>query len=340
MTTNHYNPSFQHPALRNRPNAWDCIPAAYEAVGLEPPAKPTADILGALAAKDSPSDILDTLEARFLNGNDGPELADEYRQAWLDATFYEAASKRLHAAQATTRSRRINEDGIRDALRELAPEVDKLAARLADAAGKMHPAAPLDQLAAHETGTVAEVGQCFDIAIALSAVASLHDSPELPSLDNLHDVQRLAPANKVLRFLPVLHLPITGYPEPSSVEEVAAGVGNEPHEGHTSVLALIEAANHGADELLVNVARGRYPGVTIRLAETPQEIAKRVQRVVDAMTSKAYTYERAQAHRTGMFTGAGQKIEQWAIFVLAHGAGVPAELVTTERKAPILGRRR
>ena len=330
--TNHYNPTFQMPELRRRPQAYECVPAAYAAAELEAPARPTARILDVLAAKDKPRDVLDDLEARYINGADEPERLDELRRAWIDATFYDAVNVRLNSANPQ-RVSRVNEGAIQSALNRLAHEVETMAGGFADAAAKLDPAVPFDSLAAYERDAVAEMGASVDALKALGIIASLHDSPR-------YDGTADARVRALLPLLPILNLPEVGYAEPRSVEDVANGVGVEPRDGHESVVALMQAASVDRDVAPINVAQGRYPGVTIRLAQNPSILAQRIQRAIHATEARPYTHAEAQAHRQGRFTGAGQRIDDWAVYVLAHHGGVSPDLVTKERSVSIAARRR
>lgn len=154
---------------------------------------------------------------------------------------------------------------LADAAADLTPAVDRVIKRLATAAAKLPAGSaaldPETNIANDSGGALQEARACLTL---LAQAASIHQGTApgmIPvALNNL--------------------LPIVDLPE-ATVEEVKASIGesvvttNEEDLGSTrTIRKLNEEAKDNTDLVLVDIARGAYPGVKLALA-TPQQMNER-----------------------------------------------------------------
>lgn len=195
-----------------------------------------------------------------------------------------------------------------NALHDLAPRFALEAKALTKAAKELHPDLPTDPTEAIRYGSAQALAKAVQSLYVLGAIASLHTKGWASRRDDRQALVSLAT---------VLDIPDAGYTEPTSVADVAKGVGVEPLAGTRTVYALANAAAVSLDHALVRVARGDFPDVTIALAADQSVIAKRIARIDRAFNSEPYTLEDARATQRG-YVGPVTNAPAWPRYVIAH----------------------
>lgn len=299
------------------PSLWATISTAYEAAGLPVPPDPNEHTPGSLKGTESADDVTDSLKAAFLDGHDldADALAD-YEQRWHAAQFAQAAQGAIARARHSRASIQ-GADVLANALHDLAPRFDSDAKALSKAAKALHPSQPLDPADAIANGSGQALTKAQGTLRVLAGIASLHVIGR-----DTYPGDRQA----IVALAPVLDFPVTGYPEPRSVDDAAKGIGTEPHAGTRTVQALAAVATQSRDLALVHVARGDFPGVTIALAADQAAIATRLARIATAFDSLPYTYERARQTQRG-YMGQQENAPAWVRYVIAHRTGQNSQYV-------------
>ncbi|WP_256842564.1 hypothetical protein [Ornithinimicrobium cryptoxanthini] len=261
--------------MTNELNQLSHIEAAYLCAGLEAPKRANA-VLDLLGEQPTMTETAAVLAREAVDGVPDP-------QAWLDG-----AMVRIRDAQALDALRiEVNmaipvatslaiPALVDDAAQALAPAVDKAAKALAKAAKALPTKGDpfdLSTIVANHTSREAETAQAA--LVELSAYAGAHLS--VMGGDKI--------AREVAPLLPIITVPVCVVEQrPRTLSGFATPANRDDLDGTLAVRSLESTArNHGADRALLDVARGRWPGITIALASY-DELAQRVEQVTRAAT--------------------------------------------------------
>lgn len=257
----------------------DTIVRTYNAAGLNPPTLAVG--------------IRDRINQAPSVHQVAARLADQALTTTDPDAWYEDALDQLRTAQAAEALAKAFNANYTDAVRrhvptiqaqaaeDLTPVFNKHAKALTTAAGKLPAAQPLDMAANVEADTATEYKATRTALATFAALASIYKATvpgEIPPALN--------------QLLPVVALP-------DAVKELVARspfetvkVLNESQLAGTRVIRqLADDASKDIDVALINVARGKYEGITLALA-TPQELTERRRNALTA-------YQREHADDNG-----------------------------------------
>ena len=240
----------------------DTIVRTYAAAGLNPPTLAVG--------------IRDRINQAPTVNNVAARLADEALTTTDPDAWYTAAIEELRTAQAAEALAKAFNANYSDAVRRHVPAIQAQAAEdltpvfnkhlkaLLTASKKLPEQAPLDMAACVDADAGAEYKTARTALATFASLASIYKSTfpgELPAaLNNL---------------LPVLELPDAVKEQVARSHYEVVKVLNEHRlTGTRTIRQLATDATKDTDLALVNVARGKYAGVSLALA-TPQQLAER-----------------------------------------------------------------
>lgn len=266
---------YTRPATHNL-NQFARIADAYTLAGLTAPTY-VAELKRTINEAPTVDQVAATIATEALDATDAQE-------------FYEDALKKIqraHAADALKEAFNRNIQRVQDskanhyratAADDLTPAFNKITKALSTAAAKLPAHNPLDMAASIDAGTGAEYKTARDTLAQLGTYASIHHNltpGQLPTV--------------LAALLPILALPT------AVIEHVKPNLGESVVTINTSAmgptLSIRKLANDAAldlDTALVNVAAGRYEGITLDLA-TPSELNARRINATNAYTRKTVT---------------------------------------------------
>lgn len=263
----HYNPN-----TTTHLNARDNIQNAY-----------------ALAGKPAPTRV-DFLSARLAEEPTPYDLAVKYATQTLDAdvnenTILEEAVTAITRAQAVEMFRGVYErtiDGIaleridtmRDtAVKELTPAFTKTIKQLTTTASSLDENKPLSPETAFEQDTTADYKQAVDLIAVLAGYAAIHNT----AATQMHMPSHIA------KLLPIIHIEETVQ---ERGQHHAGSFLSANHAALTPATHAVRALNRDAsrdiDLALINIARNKYDGITLKLGTTA-DLATRTERVITAL---------------------------------------------------------
>lgn len=256
-TTPLYNrfPTSEHTHL-------DTLVRTYQAAGLTPPTLATG--------------IRDRINSAPTVHEVAAQLADQALTTTNPDQWYEEALERLRTAQAAEALTKAFNSNYANAVRryvptlqaqaaeDLAPVFNKHAKALTTAAAKLPAAKPLDMAANVEADTATEYKTARTALAMFGTLASIYTAAvpgEVPVALN--------------RILPVVELPHAVKEQAARSLGESVKVLNESQLGGTRAIRQLAAdAKEDIDVALINVARGKYEGITLSLA-TPDTLRER-----------------------------------------------------------------
>lgn len=257
----------------------DTIVRTYAAAGLNPPTLAVG--------------IRDRINQAPTVHQVAVKLADQALTTTNPDEWYEDALDQLRTAQAAEAlAKSFNANYSASVLRhipviqaaaaeDLTPVFNKHAKALTAAAGKLPQANPLDMAANVEADTAAEYKTTRTALTVLAQLASIYRSTvpgEVPPALN--------------QLLPVVSLPTAVKERVARSYGESVKVLNEPQlTGTRAIRQLADDAREDIDVALINVAQGKYEGITLALA-TPQELTERRRNALTA-------YQREHANDNG-----------------------------------------
>lgn len=234
----------------------DQIRNAYALAGIEPPTQTTA-ALQALRDEPTAEAVARQLATEAFHTNDSQQWVDDALEQIVRAQAADALRAALAVVGPTVR-RSLAPGLVDQAAVDLAPTVEAAVKRLGDAAKKLDTVRPLSVDAAVRDDTTKQLKAAQAALAELGVFASIHKT-DVPG--------RVHPA--LSKVLPIVHLP------ECVIELVADSFSDNPPvlnsdelAGSRAVRDLTRDLERDTDTALVNVARGKYDGVTLALADT------------------------------------------------------------------------
>ncbi|KAA9148573.1 hypothetical protein F6B41_02785 [Microbacterium lushaniae] len=233
---------------------------------------------------------VDFLSTRLAEEPTAYDVAVKYATQALDGdvdenTILTEAIAAITRAQAVEKFRDVYDhtitglaleriDQMRDqAVKDLTPTFNKTVKQLTTVVGKLDDKKPLSPEVAFDQDTTAEYKQAVALLTTLAGYASIHITASTHG-DVPHHIARL---------LPLI-----------SIGETTREIGQWQHGSFLSanqgaltpatgaVRALDRDASRDIDQTVVDIARGKYNGVSFKLADT-NELAQRIERAATAL---------------------------------------------------------
>lgn len=257
----------------------DVIVRTYNAAGLNPPTLATG-IRDRINQAPNVHQVAARLADEALTATDADAWYEQALDQLRTAQAAEALTKSFNANYSTAVLRHIPVIQAQ-AAEDLTPVFNKHAKALTAAAAKLPAAQPLDMEANVEADTASEYKTTRTALAVFAQLASIYKATvpgEVPPALN--------------QLLPVVTLP-TAVKErvARSPFETTKVLNEEKLAGTRAIRQLAEDARRDMDVALINVARGKYEGITLALA-TPQEHNERRRNAITA-------YQREHANDNG-----------------------------------------
>lgn len=257
----------------------DTIVRTYAAAGLNPPTL-AVGIRDRINKAPNAHQVAVKLADQALTTTDPDAWYEDALEQLRTAQAAEALNKAFNANYSASVLRHIPVIQAQ-AAEDLTPVFNKHAKALTTAAGKLPQSNPLDMAANVEADTASEYKTTRTALATFATLASIYRSTvpgEVPPALN--------------QLLPVVALPNAVKERVARSYGESVKVLNESQLNGTRVIRqLADDARKDIDVALINVARGKYEGITLALA-TPQELTERRRNALTA-------YQREHANDNG-----------------------------------------
>lgn len=248
--------------------------AVYKAAGLTPPGD-ALPVFGILRAHPTAEQVVAQLAAELVTGD--PDNAEQWvADAITKVHRAEAAAflnERLERHRTSIATRQTSKM-VQSASANLRPAFDKAAKALANAAAKL-PAEPLDLAAIVASDTTKEMKAAAQALSMLGQIGSI-----FPFLRGIWTPQA-ASLGRVVNF-------------PAVPPEIVPSGDDDKNPTRDAIRRAIREAHtseRGIDTVLVDVARGRYDGLTLALPASHKEYGENLERAEAAhVTRKGSTW--------------------------------------------------